>query len=249
VQDVSFSLAAESDTALIGPNGAGKSTLVGAVLGALPRQSGEVTVLGAPLSPEGRLPEAVRAQLAYLPQQVSVQGRFPLTAAEFVGLGWDGLGLRWCWGRGHSRSAAIRAALAKAGVADLADRLVSSLSPGQWKRVQLAFCVVRPRRLLLLDEAQAGLDPQACDQFQALLFDLRRREGWAVLQVSHDLGMVRRTCDRVLCLNRTLRCSGSPEHALSPAQLRLLYGEAYLPYRHLHADLTPPTDQAAQTVG
>jgi zinc/manganese transport system ATP-binding protein len=115
--------------------------------------------------------------------------------------------------------------------------------------VQLAFCVVRPRRLLVLDEAQAGLDPQACDQFQALLFDLRRSEGWAVLQVSHDLGMVRRTSDRVLCLNRTLRCSGSPDHALSPAQLRLLYGEAYLPYQHLHADHSAPSDQAPQRVG
>jgi zinc/manganese transport system ATP-binding protein len=234
VENVSFSLAAETDTALVGPNGAGKSTLVQALLGILPRQAGEVRVLGAPLSPGGRLPAAVRAQVAYLPQHVTVRGRFPLTVAEFVGLGWEPSGLRLPWIGRHVREAAVRTALERTGCSDLADRLISALSTGQWKRVLLAFCVVRPRKLLVLDEAQAGLDPQAAEQFQSLLFDLRRSEGWAVLQISHDLDMVRRTCDRVICLNRSLRCVGTPDHALSPAQLERLYGRAYVPYHHHH---------------
>lgn len=234
VENVSFRLAAETDTALVGPNGAGKSTLVQAVLGILPRQAGMVRVLGAPLSASGRLPAAVRAQVAYLPQQLSVSGRFPLTVAEAVGLGWEPSGLRLAWAGRRGRGAAVRVALERTGCADLAGRLISELSTGQWKRVLLAFCVVRPRRLLVLDEAQAGLDPQAADQFLRLLFDLRRSEGWAVLQISHDLEMVRRTCDRVLCLNRSLRCQGSPEIALSPAQLERLYGRGYAPYHHHH---------------
>ncbi len=234
VENVSFRLAAETDTALVGPNGAGKSTLVQAVLGILPRQAGAVRVLGAPLSASGRLPAAVRAQVAYLPQQVTVNGRFPLTVAEVVGLGWEPSGLRLPWSGRRGRSAAVRVALERTGCSDLAGRLISELSTGQWKRVLLAFCVVRPRRLLVLDEAQAGLDPQAADQFLRLLFDLRRSQGWAVLQISHDLEMVRRTCDRVLCLNRSLRCQGSPEVALSPAQLERLYGRSYVPYHHQH---------------
>jgi len=235
VENVSFSLAAETDTALVGPNGAGKSTLVQALLGILPRQAGEVRVLGASLSPGGRLPAVVRAQVAYLPQQVVVKGRFPLTVAEFVGLGWEPSGLRLPWSHRTAREAAVQMALARIGCTDLADRLISALSTGQWKRVLLAFCVVRPRKLLVLDEAQAGLDPQAAEQFHSLLFDLRRSEGWAVLQISHDLDMVRRTCDRVICLNRSLRCVGSPDHALSPAQLERLYGRAYVPYHHHHS--------------
>jgi zinc/manganese transport system ATP-binding protein len=235
VLDVSFSLAPETDTALVGPNGAGKSTLVQALLGILPRQSGVVRLLGAPLSPQGQLPPAIRAQVAYLPQQLPISGRFPLTVAEFVGLGWEPSGLRLPWTGRQGRAAAVRSALARTGCTDLADRLVSALSTGQWKRVLLAFCVVRPRRLLVLDEAQAGLDPQAAEQFQRLLFDLRRSEGWAVLQISHDLDMVRRTCDRVICLNRSLRCVGSPDHALSPAQLERLYGRGYVPYHHHHS--------------
>ncbi len=234
VENVSFSLDAETDTALVGPNGAGKSTLVQALLGILPRQAGEVWILGRPLGRKGQLPPCTRAQVAYLPQSFSVRNRCPLSVAEFVGLGWDPPGLRLPWAGGERRRWAVAEALRKTSSSDLADRLISELSGGQTKRVLLAFCVVRPRRLLVLDEAQAGLDSQAAEQFYGLLFQLRRSEGWTILQVSHDLEMVRRTCDRVLCLNRSLRCFGPPDHALSPAQLQRVYGRGYVPYHHHH---------------
>jgi zinc transport system ATP-binding protein len=226
VEDVSFVLEADTDTALVGPNGAGKSTLVQAALGLIPRQGGSVRLLGQPLGPRGQLPAAVREQIAYLPQRFSPRGRLPLTVAEFVTLG--DARLR------RPQDPAVRHALALCGCQELGRMLLSELSVGQLKRVLLAFCVVRPRRLLVLDEAQAGLDAQAAEQFHALLFDLRRSQGWAILQVSHDLEMVRRTCDRVLCLNRTLRCEGSPDYALSPVQLERLYGPGFVPYHHHH---------------
>jgi len=230
VDDVSFALTPETDTALVGPNGAGKSTLVQALLGLIPRQGGSVRLLGHGLGARGQLPAAVRDQIAYLPQQFSPRGRLPLTVAEFVALG--GVPPR------QERQAVARA-LALCAAQDLERRLLSELSAGQLKRVLLAFCVVRPRRLLVLDEAQAGLDPQAAEQFHALVFDLRRSQGWTVLQVSHDLEMVRRSCDRVLCLNRTLRCQGAPAHALSTAQLERLYGKGFVPYQHHHQALQP----------
>ena len=235
VEQVSFQLARETDTALVGPNGAGKSSLVSALLGLLPRSAGTVQILGHELGPAGELPRSVRAQIAYLPQTLALQGRFPLTVGEFVGFGFDppGLGLAWLGCR--RRSEAVHYALKRTGCQDLAERRLSELSGGQLKRVLLAFCVVRPRQLLVLDEAQAGLDAPSSEQFQELLLELRRQEGWTVLQVSHDLEMVRRSCDLVLCLNRRLRCSGAPDHALSPARLAELYGPNVVPYRHHHA--------------
>ena len=238
VDDVSFSLQAETDTALVGPNGAGKTSLVQALLGILPRQAGEVRLLGTPLGPRGQLPAAVRDRIAYLPQTLALRGRLPLTVAEFVGLGHDRSGPSLPWRAGQHRGAAVAQALRRTDAVDLAARLLSELSTGQLKRVLLAFCLVRPRSLLLLDEAQAGLDAPATDQFHQLLYSLRRSEGWTILQVSHDLEMVRRTCDTVLCLNRSLRCSGSPDHALSPHQLEHLYGPGYVAYHHRHA--APP---------
>ena len=219
VDAVSFQLARETDTALVGPNGAGKSTLVAALLGLLPRASGTVHLMGHALGPAGQLPRSVRVQIAYLPQSLALQGRFPLSVAEFVGFGFDPPGLRLPWAGGQRRHGAVQRALERTGCRDLGERLLSELSGGQLKRVLLAFCLVRPRQLLVLDEAQAGLDAPSSEQFHQLLLELRRQEGWTVLQVSHDLEMVRRTCDQVLCLNRRLRCSEAPDHALSPARL------------------------------
>ncbi len=232
VDNVSFELQSESETAVVGPNGAGKSTLVAALLGLLPRTAGQVQILGEQLSANGDLPGAIRSQIAYVPQSLALQGRFPLSVAEFVGFGFDPPGPRWPWQQHRKRNNAIEKALDRTGCIDLRNRLLSELSGGQLKRVMLSFCVVRPRQLLVLDEAQAGLDVPSNERFQQLLLELRRQEGWTVLHVSHDLDMVRRSSDQVLGLNRRLCCSGSPDHTLTPERLVDLYGPNMVPYRH-----------------
>ena len=232
VDNVSFELQSESETAVVGPNGAGKSTLVAALLGLLPRTAGQVQILGEQLSANGDLPGAIRSQIAYVPQSLALQGRFPLSVAEFVGFGFDPPGPRWPWQQYRKRKSAVVKALDRTGCIDLRNRLLSELSGGQLKRVMLSFCVVRPRQLLVLDEAQAGLDVPSNERFQQLLLELRRQEGWTVLHVSHDLDMVRRSSDQVLGLNRRLCCSGSPDHTLTPERLVDLYGPNMVPYRH-----------------
>ena len=232
VEKVSFELLSESETAVVGPNGAGKSTLVAAILGLLPRSAGEVQILGQSLSQNGNLPGAIRSQIAYVPQSLALQGRFPLSVAEFVGFGFDPPGPRWPWRDHRKRQNAIEEALDRTGCINLRNRLLSELSGGQLKRVMLSFCVVRPRQLLVLDEAQAGLDVPSNERFQQLLLALRRQEGWTVLHVSHDLDMVRRSSDQVLGLNRRLCCSGSPDHTLTTERLIDLYGPNVVPYRH-----------------
>lgn len=232
VQNVSFSLGAGTDTAIVGPNGAGKSTLVQAVLGILPRQSGDVFVLGHPVSRQGLLVSPVRQQIAYLPQNFLFDRRIPITVQELVGLGWDPLGLRVPWADHRKRRHAIWEALTQVDALHLKGQLINSLSGGETKRVLLAYCLVRPRRLLILDEAPAGLDMRGESEFYQLLYQLKREQGWSILQISHNLDMVRRNCDRVLCLNRTLLCQGVPDVALSPDNLAAAYGSEFVRYRH-----------------
>ena len=232
VQNVSFTVPAGMDTAIVGPNGAGKSTLIQTILGILPRRSGEVFVLGQPLSPKGKLPAAVRQQIAYLPQNFLIDRRIPITVSEFVGLGWDRLGLQLPWTGGRTRRHAVQQALTQVDAWHLSHKLVSALSGGELKRVLLAYCLVRPRRLLILDEAPAGLDVRNESEFYRLLHQLKKEQDWAILQVSHDLDMVRRSCDRVLCINRTLLCQGTPDHSLTPENLSLAYGPEFVRYRH-----------------
>ncbi|NEQ44699.1 MAG: metal ABC transporter ATP-binding protein [Leptolyngbya sp. SIOISBB] len=232
VQEVSFTVPAGTDTAIIGPNGAGKSSLIQAVLGILPRQAGQIAVLGHVLSDKGYLPTAVRQQIAYLPQNFLLDRRIPITVSELVGLGWDRVGLQLPWVGGRARRQAVRAALIQVEAWNLRDQLVSSLSGGETKRVLLAYCLVRPRSLLILDEAPAGLDVRGESEFYQLLQQLKQEQGWAILQISHDLDMVRRSCDRVLCINRKLLCQGHPDHALAPEQLSLAYGPDLVRYHH-----------------
>jgi zinc transport system ATP-binding protein len=232
VQEVSFTVPAGTDTAIVGPNGAGKSTLIQAVLGILPRQGGQILVLGHALSAKGYLPPAVRQQIAYLPQNFLFDRRIPITVSELVGLGWGRIGPQLPWVGLRARRQAIRTALTKVDAWHLRDQLVSSLSGGETKRVLLAYCLVRPRSLLILDEAPAGLDVRGESEFYQLLHQLKQEQGWAILQISHDLDMVRRSCDRVLCINRRLLCQGPPDHALAPEQLSLAYGPDFVRYHH-----------------
>lgn len=234
VQDVSFSLKAGTDTAIVGPNGAGKTTLVQAILGILPRQAGNVLILGQPLTRRGFLPPIIRQQIAYLPQNFLFDRRIPITVEELVGLGWDSLGIQLPWADRRKRRYAVREALARVEATHLKHQLISGLSGGETKRVLLAYCLVRPRQLLILDEAPAGLDVRGEAEFYRLLYQFKREQGWAILQISHDLDMVRRQCDRVLCLNRTLLCQGTPEIALSPDNLSAAYGTEFVRYKHSH---------------
>ena len=231
VQDVSFSLEAGTDTAIVGPNGAGKSTLVQAILGILPYQTGTVFILGQPLSRKGSLAPPIRQQIAYLPQNFLFDRRIPMTVEELVGLGWGQLGFQVPWANHRKRRYAVRDALVKVDALHLRHQLISSLSGGETKRVLLAYCLVYPRRLLILDEAPAGLDMRGETEFYQLLYQLKQDQGWAIMQISHDLDMVRRHCDRVLCLNRTLLCQGTPEIALSPDNLSAAYGSEFVRVR------------------
>lgn len=232
VQDVSFSLEASTDVAIVGPNGAGKSTLVQAVLGILPRFAGNVFILGQPLSRKGSLAPQIRQQIAYLPQNFLFDRRIPMTVEELVSLGWDSVGFQLPWANHRKRRHAVRDALAKVDALHLRQQLIGELSGGETKRVLLAYCLVYPRRLLIIDEAPAGLDMRGETDFYQLLYQLKQEQGWAILQISHDLNMVRRHCDRVFCLNRTLLCQGTPEVALSPDNLSAAYGSEFVRYHH-----------------
>jgi len=242
VRDVSFELLPRTNTAIVGPNGAGKSTLVQAILDLIPRSSGTIEIFGRPITRLGNL----RHQLGYMPQNFIFDRSFPISVIELVGLGWmkkEDKGTRGqgdksffhrLWKQDSEKSAAVVEALQRTDAYHLRNQAIGTLSGGQLKRVLLAYCLVIPRRLLILDEAFAGVDMQGAADFYALLNELKQEEGWTVLQISHDIDMVSRHCDRVLCLNQTIVCTGKPEIALSPENLLATYSPLFSRYHHHH---------------
>lgn len=238
VRDVSFELLPGTDTAIVGPNGAGKSTLVQAILNLIGRTSGKIEIFDRPVERLGHL----RHQLGYMPQKFIFDRSFPISVAELVALGWvkrQGKNYRAtiAFMRHHQnreKQAAIAQALKRVGAAHLCQQAIGTLSGGELKRVLLAYCLVMRRQLLVLDEAFAGVDVQGAADFYKLLDELKREEGWTVLQISHDIDMVSRHCDRVLCLNQTVVCTGTPDMALSPQNLLATYGPTFSRYHHQH---------------
>jgi zinc transport system ATP-binding protein len=237
LRDVSFELFHGTDTAIVGPNGAGKSTLVQAVLDLIPRSCGNIQIFGRPITRLGLL----RRQIGYMPQNFIFDRSFPISVAELVGLGWTEKkaeeavgGFSRFWRKDTNKVAAVEKALARTDALHLRNQAIGTLSGGQFKRVLLAYCLVAPRQLLILDEAFAGVDAQGTAEFYSLLNQVKQEEGWTILQVSHDIDMVNQNCDRVICLNQTVVCSGTPEVALSQENIKATYGSSFSRYHHQH---------------
>jgi zinc transport system ATP-binding protein len=78
------------------------------------------------------------------------------------------------------------------------------------------------------------LDFQSEAEFYQLLNQLKVEQGWAILQISHDLDVVSRHCDRVICLNRSITCQGTPDIVFSPENLGAAYRPELARYHHHH---------------
>jgi zinc transport system ATP-binding protein len=221
VRDVSFELLSGTNTAIVGANGAGKSTLVQAILNLIKRYSGKINAFNHPIEQL----KSLRSQIGYMPQNFIFDRSFPICVRELVGMGWvknQGIAF-FSHQHKQQRQTAITQALRRVSGAHLQHRAIGTLSGGELKRVLLAYCLVMPRKLLVLDEAFAGVDVQGTAEFYQLLDQLKHEENWTILQVSHDIDMVSRYCDRVICFNQTIVADDTPIAAFSQENLLATY--------------------------
>ena len=242
VDNVSFELLPGTHTAIIGPNGAGKSTLIKTILGLVEAQSGEIRLFdgtgkqselrgmhapATPLTSSKRL----KQEVGYIPQKFPFDRTFPLTVSELVGLG---LNSKQLWDSSKRKREKVYHTLEQVRLTKQALQKIGTLSGGELKRVLLAYCLVVPRRLLVLDEALAGVDATGEMEFAALLNNLKQEHNWTILEVSHDLDLVSRYCYSVICLNRRLLYQGSPHTTLTSENLLQIYGSLVSPTCHHH---------------
>ena len=226
VENISFSIEAGSIVAIIGPNGAGKTTLIRAVLGLLPYETGSVRMFGKPFKHN-----SPHVRVGYVPQKIEFDRTFPLTVMEllrftvppFYSLPF----------RDRSRDEArIKGLLETVGMHDLIDRSIGSLSGGELQRVMIAKAIVNDPQILFLDEPASGVDIEGQERFYDLVRRLNKEKGLTVILISHDLNVVYRFADNVLCMNRRLICSGKPAEALTDKVIKSVYGEMMGGYIH-----------------
>ena len=168
-----------------GRNGSGKSTLL-AVLATLVRPvRGRVSVLGHDVS-EGGVPRSLRSRIGYVAHEPAFHPA--RTIREELML------VATLRGRGGDD---VDRALARVGLAEAAGRRFGHCSQGMRRRADLARAALGEPELLLLDEADSGLDPDATAAVASLIADVRRRGG-ATVMVGHDPLRLTASCDTVL---------------------------------------------------
>ncbi|RME04194.1 MAG: ABC transporter ATP-binding protein [Planctomycetota bacterium] len=214
LRGVSLEIPSCQNVCIVGPNGAGKSTLLKAVLGLVPRDTGEVEIFG------DSSPLAYR-QIAYLPQRSQIDWDFPVTVRDVVRMGrYSRLGaFRW-FGREDRR--VVEEALEQMGIGDLADRHIRLLSGGQQQRVFIARALVQEARILFMDEPFVGVDATTQESILALIQKLKA-EGKTILMVNHDLEILDHF-DLLVMLNKQLIAFGPPEEVYNERNHRLTYG-------------------------
>lgn len=185
VNDVSFSLGA-GVTGLLGPNGAGKTTLLHMLAGFLAPSAGTVHVLG-------RRPHrdpSVYRQIGLVPERESAYTF--LTGYEYVRFNARLQGMR-------NADSAARAAIARVGLEDAADRAIGTYSKGMRQRAKVAGALVHDPQVLLLDEPFNGMDPRQRLSMMDLLGEMAAA-GRTILFSSHILEEVERIGTEILVL-------------------------------------------------
>lgn len=193
LDNINLTLATDQITTLIGPNGAGKSSLVKILLKILTPTSGHVT-------------HAANLRVGFMPQKLFIDPTLPLSVRRFLALGFDA----------KTSQKHLNTAIAELNeqllLSQLLEQPVHSLSGGELQRVLLARALIRDPNLLVLDEPVQGIDLQSQHQLYQLIYQQQRQRRCAVLMISHDLHLVMKNTDQVICLNRHVCCSGSLAH-------------------------------------
>ena len=210
--------------AIIGPNGAGKTTLIGQLAGEIAPDTGRIRFEGRDVT---ALPTDRRSQLG-LARSFQITSLFlEFTVLDNVALAvqaYAGHSFRF-WRDARSESelrTPARAALARVGLAGRADVVVSNLSHGEHRQLEIAMALATRPRMLLLDEPMAGMGPDESARMVKTLRELKRE--LTILLIEHDMEAVFALADRitVLVYGRII-ASGTPEAIRANAEVRQAY--------------------------
>ena len=199
LSNITLSVSPQEIVTILGPNGSGKTTLFKTLIGALQPSSGVLS-------------KKPGLRIGYVPQKLHIDETLPMTVRRFMNLP-----------GGHSPNR-VAEALAHAGVPGLDKQQIMDLSGGQFQRVLLARALLGTPDLLLLDEATQGLDHRGSADFYRQIASVRESLGCAIVMISHELHVVMRHTDRVICLNGHICCQGKPETVSGSPEYHALFG-------------------------
>ncbi|CAN5483442.1 ABC transporter ATP-binding protein [soil metagenome] len=192
---VNFSVRSGEVHALLGENGAGKTTLISMLYGLYPPDEGELRVQGRPVR-MGSPGDAIKAGVGLVAQHFLLVRRH--SVAENLALGLPGTPF---FRPARGLKARILELGRRYGLAVDPDAQVGQLSPGEQQRVEILKALMRGAKLLILDEPTGVLTPQEAERLFEVL-EAMKREGHAVVFITHKLDEVMAVADRVTVLRK-----------------------------------------------
>jgi len=206
--DLSFNVYDGEVLAILGPNGAGKTTLLKALLGIVPY--------------EGVVKWREEVRIGYVPQRLPFIKDVPLSVKEFFQL------------KNASENEGEKILKSIGLGKEILKKKIGDLSSGQFQRILIGWALALDPDVLLFDEPLAGIDVGGQESIYNFLERLKETRNLTILFVTHELSVVYRLADRVLCLNKRMLCSGAPKEMLTPEALSNLYANLVKFYQHKH---------------
>jgi ABC-2 type transport system ATP-binding protein len=206
VDGVSFSIDRGEVVGFLGPNGAGKTTIMRMLTGFVPPSDGTASIAGHDIFEDSM---GARRSVGYLPETPPLYPEMRVRDyVDYVAAIKD-LPRR-------SRREAVDRALERCGLADVASRVIGTLSKGYRQRVGLAQAIVHDPPVLILDEPTVGLDPIQINEIRGLIADLASGDAQhTVVLSSHILAEVSAICRRIIMINQGRKTVDAPIEELT----------------------------------
>jgi len=206
IENLNFEIKEGDVLTILGPNGAGKTVLLRALLGVL--------------AYKGEIKWKEEIKIGYVPQRLPFIKDMPMSVEEFFKLK-------------EASKKEIKEILNSVGFGQsFLNKEIGKLSSGQFQRILVAWALVKNPDVLLFDEPTTGIDIGGEETIYTLLTNLKEKRNLTILIVTHDLSVVFKFSNFVICLNRCPVCQGVPKEVLTPKTLYELYGEEVKFYEH-----------------
>lgn len=192
-ENINFDINEGDYLCIVGENGAGKSTLMKTLLHLIPALSGNIAY-GDGLK---------KNEMGYLPQQTDVQRDFPCSCYEIVLSGFEGQkGIRPFFTKIEKQIALDN--MQKMGIVGFKNRCYNELSGGQQQRVLLARALCATKKILLLDEPVAGLDPKVSSEMYQLIESLNKIDKVTIIMITHDVTVALNYANKILHVGHSI---------------------------------------------
>jgi len=208
LKDLSFEVKEGEVLVILGPNGAGKTVLLKTLLGILPYK--------------GKIEWQKGIKIGYVPQRLPFIKDIPMAVKEFFDL------------KNVSKKESEEILKSIGLGKDILKKKIGDLSSGQFQRILVGWALASNPQVLLFDEPMTGIDIGGQESVYNLLEKLKKERDLTILFVTHELSIVYKLADKVLCLSKRMLCHGLPKEILTPERISELYSGEIKFYQHNH---------------